>query len=1254
VNRAIAEGGCERLIDEPVLLEQRQAVEARARDRDQEVVAAAGAVVDRELARVRERLLEQASKPLFDHMVMLAAGAHRVYRVSMVCRACGTENRAGRKFCAECGAPLAVACPACGTPNEPGERFCGECGAKLEGAGVAAPASGEAGSAAERRLVSVLFADLVGFTSLSEQRDSEEVREFLSRYFETARRTIDRFGGTIEKFIGDAVMAVWGTPVAHEDDAERAVRAALDLLLAVAALGTEAGSDGLHARAAVLTGEATVALDAEGQGMVAGDLVNAASRVQALAEPGTVLVGEATRRSTEAAIAYENAGTHELKGKAEPLPLWRADRVIATRGGGGRASGLEAPFVGRDAELRLVKDLFHAAAEERKARLVSVVGVAGVGKSRLSWEFQKYLDGVVETILWHRGRCLAYGEGVAFWALAEMVRMRAGIAEEEALEPALEKLRRAIGEYVRDAEEAAWMEPRLAHLLGLGEPAAAAREDLFSAWRLFFERLAQQAPTVLVFEDLQWADTALLDFVEYLLDWSRSHPLFVLTLARPELADRHSGWGAGKRDFTSLFLEPLPPEAMDELLHGLVPGLADELRARIRERAEGIPLYAVETVRMLLDRGLLERDDGAYRPTEAIETLEVPETLHALIAARLDDLTPEERRVLSDAAVLGKSFTKRALAALSGTAEGELEPLLTALVRKEILSLQRDPLSPERGQYAFLQALVQKVAHDTLSRRERKARHLAAAEYFETSWGAEEEEIVEVIASHYLEAYEADTGAEDASAIKAKAREQLAKAGERAASLAANAEAQRYFDQAVALADDPVAKAELLDRAGEAAEAAGRAEEAVARFREAIAFFESQGRPHSAARVSAHLGGALFQSGQIDAGVEQMERSFAVLLQDEADDDLAALAAELARQYFFLGDLDRASERVELSLEIAESLWLPDRLAEALNTKYLVLIGRGRKEEAIALLKHALDIALENDAPAAMRAYTNLAHEMRCRDRYDEARTIDLAGLAHSRKLGNRISEGYDLHHLAMAHYFAGEWDEATALVEELAGSELRVARSAVLFPGTALRVHRGDLEAARADVEGWTEARGDEQERCLYDVSRAVVSLADGQAANALDAAEAAFGFRDKAHTFAKEGFVLGGEAAFELGKLDRVEKLLAEVRAMPPGLTPPYLRAQSARFAARLAAAQDEDELVEPSFEAATRAFRELGLPFALATILLEQSEWLVGRGRAVEAEQRLEEAKAIFKRLQANPWLDRLERAAAPGEEVATPLR
>ena len=556
----------------------------------------------------------------------------------MTCPACGKDNPAEQKFCGECGGTLATSCPACGRTNPPGFKFCGECGARV-GETPATPVP-RPEPEAERRLVSVLFADLVGFTTLAELRDAEEVRELLSRYFDTARQVIGRYGGTVEKFIGDAVMAVWGAPVAQEDDAERTVRAALDLVSAVAALGADAGAPTLRLRAGVATGEAAVTLAAAGQGMVAGDLVNTASRVQSIAMPGTVFVGDATRRASEVAIDYEDAGEHELKGKAEPVELWRAVRVLAGRGGEGRATGLEAPFVGRDRELHLVKELFHTTADEGRARLVSVIGVAGIGKSRLGWEFYKYIDGLADTVHWHKGRCLAYGEGVAYWALAEMVRMRAGIADEDASDAALGKLRETIEQYVPDPDERSWVEPRLQHLLGLTDRTAPDREDLFSAWRLFFERLAEAYPTILLFEDLHWADASLLDFVEYLLEWSRSYPLYVLTLARPELLERRPSWGAITKSFHSLFLEPLADGAREELLQGLVPGLPDDIRARISDRAEGVPLYAVETVRMLLDRGVLEKVGREYRLKSPVDSLEVPETLHALLAARLDGLEP--------------------------------------------------------------------------------------------------------------------------------------------------------------------------------------------------------------------------------------------------------------------------------------------------------------------------------------------------------------------------------------------------------------------------------------------------------------------------------------------------------------------------------------------------------------------------------------------------------------------------------------
>src|SRR3954463_962912 len=314
------------------------------------------------------------------------------------CPSCGTENPAGSRFCGACGASLAQACAVCGAANDQGMRFCTQCGPPLD---AAAPAAAQPAATAERRLVSVLFADLVGFTVVSESRDPEETRELLSRYFDTCRRLIGVYGGAVEEVIGDAVMAVWGTPVATEDDAERAVRAGLDLVAAVSSLGDEVGAPDLRARAGGVPGGAAVPRGAPGEGRVAGDLVNPAARIQAAAEPGTLLVGEATRRASEATVAFEDAGEHELKGKSEPVRLWRALRVVAGARGQLKSIGLEAPFVGRARELRLMKELFHTSADERKAHLVSVTGIAGIGESRIGWEFYKYFDGIAGTVWWH-------------------------------------------------------------------------------------------------------------------------------------------------------------------------------------------------------------------------------------------------------------------------------------------------------------------------------------------------------------------------------------------------------------------------------------------------------------------------------------------------------------------------------------------------------------------------------------------------------------------------------------------------------------------------------------------------------------------------------------------------------------------------------------------------------------------------------------------------------------------------------------
>jgi predicted ATPase/class 3 adenylate cyclase len=1160
----------------------------------------------------------------------------------MICASCGTLNATGAKFCAECGEPLAQACPTCGSDVAAGAKFCSECGASL--VVRTEPRARDAPQPqAERRLVSVLFADLVGFTSASEERDAEDTRELLTRYFDASRQIVERYGGVVEKFIGDAVMAVWGAPVANEDDAERAVRAALELVAAIPAL-----DPALQARAGVLTGEAAVTLGAEGQGMVAGDLVNTASRIQSAAEPGTVLAGETTRRAAEAAIAFETAGAHELKGKAEPTPLWRALRVVAARGGEGRSTGLEAPFVGRERELRLAKDVFHATAEEGHSHLLSVVGVAGIGKSRLAWEFEKYVDGLVGQAWWHRGRCLAYGEGVAYWALAEMIRMRARITEDEPAESALDKLAAVLHEIVPDAEERAFVEPRLQHLLGLTDRIAPDRQDLFSAWRLFLERMAEQYPVILVVEDIQWADAALIEFLEYLLEWSRAFPIFVLTLARPEVSERHETWGAGIRSFTSLQLEPLSDDAIDALLRGLVPGLPDDAVARIRERADGIPLYAVETVRALLDRGLLEPVEGEYRVVGNLSDLDVPETLHALIASRLDGLPEAERRLLQDASVLGKTFSARGLAALSPHAE-DVEGLLATLVRKELLFLDTDPRSPERGHYGFLQALVQRVAYETLSRRDRKAKHLAAARYLAEQAGIDPDEIAEVVATHYLDAHRAEPAGEDAASIKDEARTWLTRAGERATSLAATEDALRAFSAAAELADDPLERARLLERAGHRARAADQLDVSETLLREAHALTEAAGATHDRARVAAALGLTVWQRGRLEEAIALMEDAFAVLSGDELDPDVATLAAQLGRLHHFAGDAERAAARIEVALDIAEELRLPEVIASALNTKSLIV--RNHLYESDALLRQALRIALDNDLVfEALRAYNNLVVLVTSHDRDEEALALLHESLALARRRGDRFWETRLTIGLCEDERLRGKWDAALERTAELPVGEAAsdAVLASVVAGLTRIHIERGDDALARAlllklptdtttaDVQmrgialwrRYVEAELDERyDEAIAGVDKSVVDAADLIPAQVI---------AELVHDAARYATLAGDHAA--------ALRVAEKVDALPATMHVRAVNAQLNRLRANAAAAAGRDDEAADAYAIALANARNLGYAYWLAPVLADYGIWLSATGRSEEATPLLAEARELFDGMGAVLSLRRLD-AVAP---------
>jgi class 3 adenylate cyclase/tetratricopeptide (TPR) repeat protein len=1173
----------------------------------------------------------------------------------VICGSCGTENRPGRKFCASCGAPLALGCPACGTPFEAGERFCGECGSALPQAaasttagtttssppsisGSSAPTVAQ-GATSERRLVSILFADLVGFTPFAEERDSEDVRETLTRYFELATEVITRYGGVVEKFIGDAVMAVWGTPTAREDDAERAVRAGLELVDVVRSVGP-----GINARAGVLTGEAAVTLGASNQGMVAGDLVNTAARLQSVAAPGTVLVGEATHRAASSAIAFEPAGEHTLKGKVAPVPAFRALRVVAERGGRGRSDTLEAPFVGRDDELRLIKDLFHSTARERRTRLVSITGIGGIGKTRLIWEFEKYLDGIVGLVWWHRGRSPAYGEGITFWALGEMIRGRAGLAETDDERTTRAKVAAIVAEHVPDEAERRWIEPALLSLLGIQTGTSA--EQLFGAWRTFFERLAATAPVVLVFEDLHWADAGTLDFVDHLLEWSRVIPLYIVTLARPELIDRRPDWGTGRRNFTSLYLEPLPEPAMRALLAGLVPGLPEAAVRVVIARAEGIPLYAVETVRMLVAEGrLTATGDGTFVPAGDLTTLAVPETLTALIAARLDGLEPADRSLVLDAAVLGQSFTPAGLAAVSGIDEGALEVRLRGLVRRELFALETNPRSPGRGQYAFVQALIREVAYNTLAKRDRKIRHLAAARYFES---LETDEIAAALAGHYLAARDNAADGPEAEALGAQARISLRAAAERAALLGSHEQAVALLEQAIGVTTDPSDQAELLERAGAAASAAGRHDSAERHLRAALEARRALGDRPAIAGATAAVGRALLAAHRAPDALAILEPAGAEFADLEADPSVIALGGQLARALMLADQHRRAIEVADPVLEAAEHADLVAIVADTLLTKGVSLAALSRVTEGLSLIRGGQAVAEANGLNRTLlRALINLSAVDASRNPRSALESV-ISGLALARQLGERSPSATLLANGVEVAIRTGDWPWALAELEAAMAEDIEASdRSLMLGMLVAIRSMRGestgDLMAEQTAHIG--TATDPILLASLY-TAAAYEAFGTGRLA---DARAAWNRVAEISSTNLSDSMERRARAALWLGDAEAARADLAAIDGS--GVHGPSIETARATIRAGIAALEGRSADALALYRDALREWRDLGLVWDEALCGLDMATTLDPAEPEVRAAA--DAARESLVRLEAAPFLARLDAAMARSRATGYPI-
>ena len=1151
----------------------------------------------------------------------------------MICATCGTENEVGRKFCGECGQRLAAGCPSCGASNAPGTKFCGECGTALLDA-TAVPAPGQAAPpATERRLVTILFADLVGFTTLSEQRDAEDVRELLGQYFESSRDIIERYGGTVEKFIGDAVMAVWGTPIAQEDDAERAVRAALDLVEAVHQLGADRGMPSLALRAGVHTGEAVVTIGASGMGMVAGDLVNTASRLQSVAEPGTVLVGEGTQRAAATAIVFEPAGDQELKGKAAPVAAFRAIRVVAQRGGVGRSEGLEPPFVGRESELRLIKDFYHATARERGPRLVSVIGQAGIGKSRLAWEFLKYIDGVTEIVHWHQGRSPAYGEGISFWALGEMVRMRIGIGEGSDEETTRRQLTESLAQYVADADERRTLTDPLLHLLGVGESSTHDRGRLFVAWRTFFERIADHGPVVMVFEDLQWADDGLLDFIEELITWSRGHSIYVITLARAELLDRRPTWGAGQRSFTSLNLSPLSDEDMRAMLDGLVPGLPEVVTAQIVGRAEGIPLYAVETVRMLLNDALIERDGDRFRPVGDLSRLAVPESLQALIAARIDALPAAERTVVQDAAVLGLSFALPAVEAVSRAPSDQVEPMLRHLLQRELLTIDSDPRSPERGQYRFVQGLLREVAYGTLSRDDRRSRHLAAARYYETLG---DDELSGVLAQHYVDAYQAHPDGPEGAAVAAQARVALRGAAQRAAELGSSRLAVGYYSTGLAVTSDSNEELDLRIGARDAAAMAGMIDVAAEHGRRVVELAGQLGRDEVRVRGIATLADILLEGHQQQAH-QLLDEALAEPGMTPDTPGYVAIAAILAKTEMRMANNGRAVELADAALRIAGPGDDEAMTLDLLTTRSVSLTNMGRTIEATAILTGVLERARRRGLPrVAGRAAINLSYSL-APDDPATAFEVASGAIEEAKRAGEIIGIRYLIGNAGGAAFSIGEWDWALEQIRDL--ETLLVEPAEVMWYeqiSGAIGAYRGEDVEAHAR-RFYTESRGidDGQHRATGADLLTLSCLLQERYDEVMRLADEMIGIG----LAGVNGAIHGAIAAQLTGDLPAAQRYLEAFASAPPGRVTAAHRAMMEAGVAILEGRLDD---ARTHYARALSLAREAGAQLELATFgyIMALIPGLDPTDRSAAAA----EAREIFEWLGATPLVERIDAALA----------
>jgi class 3 adenylate cyclase/tetratricopeptide (TPR) repeat protein len=971
--------------------------------------------------------------------------------MSAGCPACGFVNPGDAVYCGRCGGALGPTCPSCGFgPLPEGLAYCTACGAELLPAEVAL----------ERKIVTVVFVDVVGFTAMAESLDPEDVRRIIDPYYARVRQELERYGGTVEKFIGDAAMALFGAPIAHEDDAERAVRAAYAVREAVGRLHEE-GSPRLQVHIGIATGEAVVALNArpdEGDAMAHGDVVNTAARIQTAAPVDGILVDERTYRGTRFQIDYRPGPQVQAKGKAKLVPVWE---VVAPRGRTGTDSSRHPrPLVGRQRELDTLARLLDEAIRHEEPRLATLVGPPGIGKSRLVWELSQRLEHGVEMIFWRQGRCLPYGDGVTFWALAEIVKGHAGILATDSAGIVEEKLRLAVEDVVPDANDARWIEAQLAPLAGL-TPAHELRGDrrteAFAAWRRFFEAIAARWPLVLVFEDLHWGDDGLLQFVSGLLGERFWGPLLVVATCRPELLERETGWGAGSFGATTLVLQPLTDDETAHLVSDLLeaPELPSELRSALLTGAGGNPLYAEEYVRMLVDRGLLRTDGADVELTR--EALPLPESVQAIVAARLDALPADEKKLVQAASVVGRAFWLGALAAIEEEPRWSVEHKLHELERTQLIRRERDSIVLSEPQFSFSHAVVRDVAYEQIPRPQRAARHSRAARWLEGLSPERSEDRSEMLAHHYLSALSyVPEQEQERDGLVAAARTALRDAGDRSLSLNAFAKAAGFYAEALSLwpvtAPDRADLTLELGRARLHAESGGRD-----LLYEARDSFLADERLEKAAEAMVLIGDLQWMQGDPNA-FRSMEDA-ADLLEDAPPSRAKAYVLGKHASFLMIGDENkRAIDVGEAALAMADELGISEFRAHALDS-----IGRARARigdpRGIENLEESIAIAAASNSLESVRGYANLGNAFV--EAGDLTRAFEL--YEQGRSAAGRFDDADRIRWFEAERvyecYWRGDWDEAVRLADEV------VAQARAGFP-TAFehdaRLIRGRISLAR------------------------------------------------------------------------------------------------------------------------------------------------------------------------------------------------